>query len=353
MTQTKLIILAVLLMGFINTAHAQSTPTEFAELSLEDLLNVNIQDSEYGDPNFKQWSVAYQFKVAEFEGYLDGDTKLSRDEVLFSPGLEERTNNNFPVVPTVIDQYAHILRVGYHVSNNLQVAISIPYIIQETDHISSVEGFERFLLRSEGLGDTVLSTSYKLFSNDVYNWQISGGISFPTGSIDEEGDTPRGPGDQQLPYTMQLGSGTFDFPLSLGFETKGEHSLSVNLSAMLRTGRNDRNYRLGNNYDIRTRYNYRASEALSAFAGLEIGYSEAIHGQDDELIVAGDFPYPASITNPALFGGKKISINTGLSWKASNSFKLSGDFSRPVYQNLNGPQIRELWRAGIQLSILY
>ncbi|MBO1255370.1 hypothetical protein J3L16_06695 [Alteromonas sp. 5E99-2] len=343
----------MLSVGFVNLVYAQSTPTEFAELSLEDLLNINIQDSEYGEADFKQLSVTYQFKVAEFEGYLDGDTKLSRDDVLFSPGLEERTNNNFPVVPTIIDQYVHILRVGYNISNNFQIAISIPYIIQETDHISSVEGYSEFLIRSEGLGDTVISTSYHLSSSDIYSWRISGGLSFPTGSIDEVGDTPRAPGDQQLPYTMQLGSGTFDIPLSMGIETKGDHSLSINLSAMIRTGRNDRNYRLGNNYDIRSRYNYRANNALSVFTGVAISYSEAIHGQDDELIVAGDFPYPASITNPALFGGKKISVSAGMNWKASNSLNLAGDFSRPVYQNLNGPQIRELWRAGIQLSILY
>ena len=38
------------------------------------------------------------------------------------------------------------------------------------------------------------------------------------GSIDEEGDTPRAAGDQQLPYTMQIGSGTWDLPAALVFE---------------------------------------------------------------------------------------------------------------------------------------
>jgi hypothetical protein len=38
-------------------------------------------------------------------------------------------------------------------------------------------------------------------------------MRLPTGSIDEVGDTPRnGSGTlERLPYTMQLGSGTYDF----------------------------------------------------------------------------------------------------------------------------------------------
>ncbi len=34
-------------------------------------------------------------------------------------------------------------------------------------------------------------------------------LYFPTGSIDERGATPMGP-NMQLPYPMQLGSGTYD-----------------------------------------------------------------------------------------------------------------------------------------------
>ena len=43
-------------------------------------------------------------------------------------------------------------------------------------------------------------------------WKVGAGVSLPTGSIDEEGDTPRAPGDQQLPYTMQLGFRNLGLP---------------------------------------------------------------------------------------------------------------------------------------------
>ena len=42
------------------------------------------------------------------------------------------------------------------------------------------------------------------------------GFSLPTGSIDEKGRTPKDANvDTQLPYTMQLGSGTYDIKPSI------------------------------------------------------------------------------------------------------------------------------------------
>ena len=65
----------------------------------------------------------------------------------------------------------------------------------------------------------------------------------PTGSIDEEGDTPRAPGSQQLPYTMQLGSGTWDFPLFLSFRKyEARWDWGMDASYTLRTCSNDRDY---------------------------------------------------------------------------------------------------------------
>jgi len=71
------------------------------------------------------------------------------------------------------------------------------------------------MIKTSGMGDVSVIGSYHLETSSGGRLQLSLGLSFPTGSIDEEGDTPRAPGNQQLPYSIQLGSGTYDIPASI------------------------------------------------------------------------------------------------------------------------------------------
>lgn len=326
---------------------AQSTPAEFAEMSLQELFDLDIESEQQTSP---KWNLSYQYKFAEFDGYLDGDKSLSLDEVLWSGPEETRTNKNFPVVPTVIRQRAHLFRVGYQYSNNVAFYLSAPYIKQDTDHISIVENYDQFIIETDGVGDTVLSINYKFVDTEQHKWWVNLGVSLPTGSIDELGDTPRAHGDQQLPYTMQLGSGTFDIPVEFNYQHIGYHDFSLSISAMLRTGTNDRQYRLGNNYRLSAKYSFEVNSDFKWFVGSDFQYSSDISGQDDSLLVDGAVPYPAGITNPALYGGRKISMRTGLTWRIDNQFSLTTEIGKPLYQNLNGPQPKETWRSAIQMS---
>lgn len=318
-------------------------------MSLQELFEMNIDGAPEENPNTSKWSISYQYKYANFDGYLDGDSDLSFDQVLWSGANEVRTNKNFPIVPTVIKQQAHLLSLHYQYNEAIGFLVTLPYIRQETDHISIIPDYDQFLIMTKGAGDSVLSVNYKFVDGVTHNWWASVGVSLPSGSIDEVGDTPREPGDQQLPYTMQLGSGTFDFPLELNYQHTGEHDFNVIISAMIRSGSNDRNYRLGNNYRLSGRYKFSLSKNAQWFVGSEFQYRSAIHGRDESLLLDGAFPYPAGITNPRLYGGRKFSLKTGLNWQFNKRSRLSIEFSKPVYQHLNGPQPKETWRSGIQL----
>jgi len=327
---------------------AQSTPSEFAQMSFQELLNQSIYDTEEQQNQISPWTLNYQYKTAKFEGYLDGTKSLSFDDVLGPPS--SGSGKTFPVVPTTITQTAHIFTAGYQLNEQWQGYISVPYIQQKTDHIALKPGYETFTIETDGFGDAVISASYTLNSE---SWVLSLGVSLPTGSIDEQGDTPRDTGNQQVPYTMQLGSGTYDFPVELSYQNSSEPNLSFNASATIRTGTNDRDYRLGNNYSLSGRYKVDLSSRLQSYAGLTLQYSDSIHGQDDSLLL-GDPPtlYPASITNPDLYGGKKINAAFGLLWNITKGYQLNIELGRPIYQNLNGPQPKEEWRSSFYISKL-
>jgi len=338
------------LLCFFATSYclAQSTPSEFAQMSLQELFNQSIYDTEKQRIQTSPWTLNYQYKTAKFEGYLDGSKSLSFNDVKGPPS--NGSGKTFPVVPTTITQTAHIYSVGYQFNDQWQGHLSVPYIKQSTDHLSLVPDYETFTIETDGIGDAVMSASYTLNSESLL---LSLGVSLPTGSIDEQGDTPREPGDQQLPYTMQLGSGTYDFPIELSYQNSSAPNLSLKASATIRTGSNDRDYRLGNNYSLSGRYKTDLSSKLQGYAGLACQYSDAIHGQDDSLLV-GELStlYPASITNPDLYGGKKISTSLGLLWKITEGYQLNMELSKPIYQHLNGPQPKEKWRSSFYISKL-
>jgi len=334
-------------------AVSQSTPSEFAEMSLSELFEQSIDDNDDGSQRESPWMFALQYKTVEFKGYLDGSDKLSFDEVLWQGPSETRTDKNFPVVPTVITQDVTVVALAYEINEDWRVQLSVPHIEQNTDHISIVSSYDEFGIKTSGVGDVVVTASKRLSSMPDSNWWLSAGVSLPTGSIDEEGDTPRAPGNQQLPYTMQLGSGTYDIPLELSYHALGSRDWSASLSANIRTGKNDRDYRLGNNYSLSGRYRFHMLPTVHPFVGIDIQYSDSIHGADKSLLVDAPFPYPASITNPDLYGGTTIGARIGLSWTIADNYRLVGEFGKPLYQYLNGPQPKQDWYSSFQFSRIF
>lgn len=343
-------ILCTLKLLFIaQSLMAQSTPAEFAEMSLEELFNTSI-DVEGTEDKAREWLAGYQYKKAKFSGYLDDSDALSNEDVLFRPGDEMRTDKNFPVLPTVISQEVHLFKLATIFSGQYRIDLSIPHIRQSTDHISIVPGYDTFLISTSGFGDIGISSGFKLSASNYQEWWLNIGVSLPTGSIDEQGDTPRAPGDQQLPYTMQLGSGTWDFPVQLRYQRGGQHALGLLVSGTFRTGKNDRQYRLGDNYSLSTYYRYRLKNTLHMLFGADAQYSQSINGRDESLIVEAEFPYPASITNPELFGGALLSLRLGISWQFATNTQISFDINDPIYQSLNGPQPKNNWHGSFQVS---
>lgn len=331
---------------------AQEVPSDLSDLSLEELMDVEFRPespSGHAASNEPRWKFSYDYRRARFDGYRDGSSRLSNETVLFDPTAGDvRTNSNFPVIPDSIVQEVHAMNAVVTLTATTSLSVTVPYVRQKTDHISIVPGFAAFTIRSDGLGDVSVSAAYRVWRSRSHQLFLNGGISFPTGSIDEKGDTPRppNPGKEQLPYTMQLGSGTYDIPVGIGYAGRSPHlSWGSQLRVRMRLGENDRNYRLGSRKLVSgwlggspTRWLTTAIKAVYRDWG-------RIHGADTELQVPGPFIFPAPVTNPRLFGGKKINLSLNLRFDpqgkmwAHQTFEL--EIGGPVYQSLNGPQTEE------------
>ncbi len=329
---------------FFRDVEAQRTPAELADLSLQELSSLKL-DRELGE-NTSRWNFHYKFRYLKFDGYRDGTENLSNSEVLFNANIADRTNKNFPTIPTIITQQAHIFSIGYRLDQVSYLNLSVPYLEQKTDHISNVPEFSKFTIVTRGIGDLTLSYTRRIWGIPNHQLSLHGGISFPTGSINEKGNTPIGPGNQQLAYTMQLGSGTYDFPIGAGYYgDSSKLSWGLELFAKLRTGNNSRDYRLGNRYFVSTWLQGRIFDWLEPSVKFTYQYANNIHGTDEDLLVPGPFPFPASITNPDFYGGTIVNIFAGIKIKPGygllKHFIFDVELGKPIYQSLNGPQPKE------------
>jgi len=330
---------------------AQVTPNELSRLSIEELLGVEIEDIQ----DEKRWFLSYEFRYLDIGRYQSGTDKLTFDEVQFLPG-ETRTNSNYPIVPTFIEQKVHAFSLGREITDEMSISVTVPYVMQQTKHISFIAGFEEFEIESSDVGDISLLGQYRFLRAASSHASFGLGISFPVGSIKEIGDTPRGGAGtlEQLPYTMQIGSGTYDFIANLAYEKDtGQWALGIKGSATLRTGKNDSNYRLGNNYGIELTTRFKGWSLIRPGLNVSLRTTEAIHGRDESLLIPGvAFPFGASITDPANFGGEKAKLggNIRVCLQDACTINLNVRAAFPFYQNLNGIQPRERFSVSTALN---
>ncbi len=310
-----------------------------ADLSLQELFALSTDEME--SQTYSTWQFNFLYKRSDLDGYLEGSSKISDQDVLFEKH-EQRTSENFPVLPTVISQETYIANISYFLSADQNISVSIPYIEQSTDHESIVPNYDEFNISSDGIGDITVNYSGLIGSWERRRISYSIGLSFPSGSIDEQGDTPRAPGNQQLPYTMQLGSGTWDIPVGISYiEDKVGYSWGANVFAKTRMGKNDRDYRLGNRFAVSVWNKWYVNEHFHPLAKVVFQDWGHIFGQDDEITVPhAKFPYPAGITNPHNYGGQKINLVVGGDIYLGTQV-LTLEVGAPIYQNLNGIQPKE------------
>lgn len=335
-----------------NTAIAQTVPTDLLDLSIEELFDANVVSDADRKDSAQAWHVSYTYAIADYDEYYIGTRSASYEDVLFTPGADVRSENNYPVVPTEITQEIHAVRIAYDFTNTLTVRAQLPFVMQSTEHISIVPGYDAFNISSEGVGDVSLVMDSRIAQSLNSVWKIGGGISVPTGSIDEEGDTPRAPGNQQLPYTMQLGSGTWDFPLFLSFRKyESRWDWGMDASFTWRTGTNDRQYRLGNKAGVGVWAVWKEAGTIQPGVRVDYRWRDDIHGEDGDLRVPiPAFPYPAPVTNPNAFGGSQVDLTAFLRLASRKGWYAELAYAQPVFLDLNGPQTSEKYHLSLEIG---
>jgi len=212
----------------------------------------------------------------------------------------------------------------------------------------------------------MLMTKYRLFADDplipTRQASLLVGLSLPTGSIDEKNSHhPLALRKvEQLPYGMQLGSGTFD--PTLGVLYQGSASpwwWGANLAGTWHLYDNARDYRLGDRYglDLYAMRQVRVdtlwdvqlnAEHTGTVRGVMDEFASGLSGWADSTRDDGASANSNPMTplwDTGNYGGTKVHATAGFQFQPRQFQILDLAFQVPVYQNLNGPQLKDDWRV--------
>ena len=262
------------------------------------------------------------------------DLKQGSDDASFDDALSD-----YMVTPTSMPMNMHMLGAMYAPNDKITLMAMFNYLSMEMDHVSRMGGM--FTTEASGFGDTNLSLLYRFFNRSKNTLHAQIGFSIPTGSITKRDATPASaPNEVELPYPMQVGSGTFDSNFALTYLSQGDKtSFGSQLKGVFRLGENDRNYRLGNRYGLNNWFAIKAAEWLSFSVRLEGLLTDEIEGADPNLnpmmVITAD-----TANSGGLFLNGGLGFNVYVPSGGLKNLRLGFEIASPLYQDLNGIQLK-------------
>jgi len=292
------------------------------------------------------WMVSYRYMYMNMEDLKIGTTDAAPASILRPNG------GSFMVTPTKMPMNMQMVGVMYAPSNRLTLMAMFNYISMEMDHIMA--NGNQFVTESSGFGDTKIGALYKFVNKNKQSFHGQLGFSIPTGSIQNKDVTPASNGNEViLPYPMQIGSGTLDTDMALTY--LGQHktvSWGNQLRSTLRFGKNNNKYRLGNQYSLNNWFAVKASHWVSLSARIQGLLVSTIKGANPVLnpnmIITAD---TQNSGGEFIYGG--LGLNFYVPKGELKNLRLGLEFSNPLYQNVNGTQLKqqETITVGIQYAL--
>lgn len=287
---------------------------------------------------------SYRYMQMTMDGNMSGADELSVSDVL----------NSYIVSPVDMEMRMHMLGLMYAPTDRLTLMAMVNVMDLSMDHrirnmVAMINGISNtFSTESDGLGDISLGGIYELSSGAESTWLLNMSLSIPTGSIDEKGNIPLVNGasnNDQLPFPMQIGSGTYDLLSGLTYtRILSATSWGAQLKTTLRLGENDNGYTKGNEYQLQAWHAWLASEHTSLSARVSYKKREDYEGQDDQQSLPifngmmGAFTVPT--VNPALRGGSQTDIAIGANTVVGESeHRFAAELVFPFAHDLDGPQL--------------
>jgi hypothetical protein len=320
-------------------------------------MPMNIPGGGIAETYEFRFKLSWQFM--DMGGLMDGTHSVDADSLLMPTG-------KFMAVPTGMDMNMASLSAGYSFSDKLFGAIMFMWNEKSMDMkfspmMKSLTGRDGFTMKTEGMGDTMLMAKYELYANDPLipssEASLFLGLSLPTGSINERNSdhpVPERKGEL-VPYGMQLGSGTFDPTIGVLYEgSSSPYWWGADAFYTARLYNNSRDYRLGDEFRSDLWGMYQFSYDLLAQLQLNGRSCGKIRGMMDESATGAsgrvmpnhpETPFATPLWDPNNYGGNRLSVTAGFQWQPFPMHIIDLQVGVPLYQDINGPQLKEKYRV--------
>jgi len=264
------------------------------------------------------WTFSYRYMRLAKEDLLDGS---SRANPLSLAG--------FQTLPTSQTENRHFFGVMYAPRDRFTFAIMLPYIQRDLQVVNSGIPLE---VETTGIGDTQLIFLIPFIQKGDERSHLKLGVSAPTGSIQEEQ-----PNGQRLPYTMQLGSGSWE--ILWGITYTGQYkwlSWGSQFESLYRLNDNYIGYRLGTTYDASLWVTGGLGDWLSASVRIAWHKVNNIHDVDPSLDKT-----LSPLNDNMKQGATRLEIGPGLNFLLpfAGGQRLAVEAGFPFWQTVDGPQL--------------
>lgn len=301
---------------------SKATPPPTQHVVHNELLADGLQPPGVMLGHSGKFMLGYDYLFESMDGNLDGTRKASQSEVL----------TRFFAAPTDMTMQMHMFMGTYAVSNDLALMVTVPYLVKKMSHVT-VDG-ERFDEKTSGFGDLELRAQYRLYRQaSRHQVLLNGGVNLPTGTINERLNGLR------LEYPMQLGAGTVSLVPGLTYLGRSDTGWGwgAEFIPTIRVGTNDNDYRLGNQYRLNAWVIRPVADTVHVSLRADGRRTENIKGADPELDTMDE-----QTKDPNLQAGTRLDLLGGVSFvpRMIEGQKITLEAGAPVYQSLDGPQLK-------------
>lgn len=329
---TRAVLTAI---AFATAAHP-AIAQEWNENRADALAPIGLQNAAHVERG--AFTLSYRYMQRVFYGYRTGTDSVALDDVVAQ----------YPVVPTRLEVAQHVFGLEVGATDRLTISALVPYAMNEMEHTAVPPSYDT---ETDGIGDISLAAHFRVVDRARQRFHFTLDVRLPNGSIDEVGPIAGG-ADAQLPYMMQLGSGTAE--LRPGFTYHGQNnsvSWGVQFAGTFPLGENNNGYQWGARGTIDTWIARNWAPWISSSARFTFDRLGRIDGADATLDPAQSPANDAALQSKTGIDGW-VGINLHVPSGPLSGVHLAIEGGIPLYMLLDGPQLRSrtMVNIGVQWS---
>ncbi len=279
-----------------------------------------------------------RYLYTDMSGQAYGTDSLTVNQVL----------SLFDVAPSEMVTQGFAVDLLWGLTERITLTATGTFAQKTMDNLAALNGQPNAYLfyqtKASGLEDVRVNALYDILSRGDFRFHLHAGVSLPMGAIDINDVTPfSDPNPTQLPYSQQMGSGTFDLLPGFAFNIQNHKaSLGFQGKATIRLGENDRGWTLGDLYEANMWAGIKASDWISVSLGGRYSSWGNVEGFDEELN-----PNESPAHNTLTQAGQRVDLPVGINFVIPEGqfegHRLGVEFILPVHQDLDGPQLKRNW----------